>query len=146
LPISSKARVAKAQALAYPPVVGSQFGIGKKALGVVNYARMLIRSVAHCLRLGGRLRQRRGRPLAAARNNPFPIEAVLLVIVTIGANHAGTARPTRLRGQAPRLDPSRFATVARKASVLGERDSQTFAQWLEYAQAKPDAKRSRIGF
>jgi hypothetical protein len=42
LPISSKARVAKAQALAYPPVVGSQFGFGKKALGIVNYARVCL--------------------------------------------------------------------------------------------------------
>jgi transitional endoplasmic reticulum ATPase len=45
------------------------------------------------------------------------------------------------------LTPADFATVARKASVLGERDSKTFAQWLEYeAQAKPDAERPRIGF
>ena len=45
------------------------------------------------------------------------------------------------------LTPADFAIVARKASVLGERDSKTFAQWLEYeAQAKPDASRRRIGF
>jgi SpoVK/Ycf46/Vps4 family AAA+-type ATPase len=45
------------------------------------------------------------------------------------------------------LTPADFATVARKARVLGERDSRTFAQWLEYeAQAKPDAERPRIGF
>jgi transitional endoplasmic reticulum ATPase len=49
----------------------------------------------------------------------------------------------KLRG----LTPADFAIVARKASVLGERDSKTFAQWLEYeAQAKPDASRRRIGF
>jgi hypothetical protein len=45
------------------------------------------------------------------------------------------------------LTPADFATVARKASVLGERDSKTVAQWLESeAQAKPDAERPRIGF
>jgi transitional endoplasmic reticulum ATPase len=45
------------------------------------------------------------------------------------------------------LTPADFATVARKASALRERDSKTFAQWLEYeAQAKPDAGRRRIGF
>jgi transitional endoplasmic reticulum ATPase len=45
------------------------------------------------------------------------------------------------------LTPADFAIVARKASALGERDSKTFAQWLEYeAQAKPDAERPRIGF
>jgi transitional endoplasmic reticulum ATPase len=45
------------------------------------------------------------------------------------------------------LTPADFATVAKKASALGERDSKTFAQWLEYeAQAKPDAARPRIGF
>jgi transitional endoplasmic reticulum ATPase len=45
------------------------------------------------------------------------------------------------------LTPADFATVARKARMLGERDSRTFAQWLEYeAQAKPDAERPRIGF
>ena len=49
----------------------------------------------------------------------------------------------KLRG----LTPADFATVARKASVLGERDSKTVAHWLEYeAQAKPDAERPRIGF
>ena len=45
------------------------------------------------------------------------------------------------------LTPADFAIVARKASVLGERDSKAFAQWLEHeAQAKPDAERPRIGF
>jgi hypothetical protein len=45
------------------------------------------------------------------------------------------------------LTPADFATVSRKASVLGERDSKTIAQWLEYeAQARPDAGRRRIGF
>jgi transitional endoplasmic reticulum ATPase len=45
------------------------------------------------------------------------------------------------------LTPADFATVIRKASVLGERDSKTFAQWLEYeARAKPDAERAKIGF
>jgi hypothetical protein len=45
------------------------------------------------------------------------------------------------------LTPADFATVARKASVPGEQDSKTFAQWLEEeAQAKPDAERPRIGF
>jgi transitional endoplasmic reticulum ATPase len=45
------------------------------------------------------------------------------------------------------LTPADFATVARKASVLGEQDSKTVAQWLEYeVKAKPDAERPRIGF
>jgi transitional endoplasmic reticulum ATPase len=45
------------------------------------------------------------------------------------------------------LTPADFATVAKKASALGERHSKTFAQWLKYeAQAKPDAARPRIGF
>jgi transitional endoplasmic reticulum ATPase len=44
------------------------------------------------------------------------------------------------------LTPADFATVARKASALGERNSKALAQWLEYeAQAEPDAER-RIGF
>ena len=44
------------------------------------------------------------------------------------------------------LTPADFATVVRKASVLGERNSKSVARWLEYeAQAKPDAGR-RIGF
>jgi SpoVK/Ycf46/Vps4 family AAA+-type ATPase len=44
------------------------------------------------------------------------------------------------------LTPADFATVARKTSVLGERDPRILTQWLEIeAQAKPDAGR-RIGF
>jgi SpoVK/Ycf46/Vps4 family AAA+-type ATPase len=45
------------------------------------------------------------------------------------------------------LTPADFATVARKASVLGGRDPKILAHWLESeAQAKPDAGRRRIGF
>jgi transitional endoplasmic reticulum ATPase len=45
------------------------------------------------------------------------------------------------------LTPADFATVAKKASALRERDSKTFAQWLEYeVKAKPDAERPKIGF
>jgi transitional endoplasmic reticulum ATPase len=45
------------------------------------------------------------------------------------------------------LTPADLATVAKKASALGECDSKTFAQWLEYeAQANPEAARPRIGF
>jgi hypothetical protein len=45
------------------------------------------------------------------------------------------------------LTPADFATVARKASALDERDPRTLARWLEYeAQAKPDAGRRKIGF
>jgi transitional endoplasmic reticulum ATPase len=45
------------------------------------------------------------------------------------------------------LTPADFAIVARKASVLGERDPRILTQWLETeAQAKPDAGRRRIGF
>jgi hypothetical protein len=44
------------------------------------------------------------------------------------------------------LTPADFATVARKANVLGERNSKSVARWLEHeAQAKPNAGR-RIGF
>jgi transitional endoplasmic reticulum ATPase len=44
------------------------------------------------------------------------------------------------------LTPADFATVARKASALSERDPRILTQWLETeAQAKPDAGR-RIGF
>jgi transitional endoplasmic reticulum ATPase len=45
------------------------------------------------------------------------------------------------------LTPADFATVSRKASVLGERDPRILTKWLETeAQAKPDAGRPRIGF
>ena len=45
------------------------------------------------------------------------------------------------------LTPADFAIVARKASVLGERDPRALAKWLEAeAQAKPDAGRRKIGF
>jgi hypothetical protein len=45
------------------------------------------------------------------------------------------------------VTPADFAIVARKASVLGERDPRILTQWLETeAQAKPDAGRRRIGF
>jgi transitional endoplasmic reticulum ATPase len=45
------------------------------------------------------------------------------------------------------LTPGDFATVARKANALGERDPRTLARWLENeAQAKPDAERRKIGF
>jgi SpoVK/Ycf46/Vps4 family AAA+-type ATPase len=45
------------------------------------------------------------------------------------------------------LTPADFATVLRKAAVLGERDPRTFGRWLENeALAKPDASRRRIGF
>jgi hypothetical protein len=39
------------------------------------------------------------------------------------------------------LTPADFAIVARKASVLGERDPRALAKWLEAeAQAKPDRR------
>jgi transitional endoplasmic reticulum ATPase len=45
------------------------------------------------------------------------------------------------------LTPADFATVARRASVLDERNPRTLALWLELeAQAKPDAGRRKIGF
>ena len=45
------------------------------------------------------------------------------------------------------LTPGDFATVARKANALGDRDPRTLARSLEYeAQAKPDAGRRKIGF
>jgi transitional endoplasmic reticulum ATPase len=44
------------------------------------------------------------------------------------------------------LTPGDFATVARKASALGDHDPRTLARWLENeAQAKPDAGR-KFGF
>jgi hypothetical protein len=60
--------------------------------------------------------------------------------------HAFGADPSGFVLKLSGLTPADFATVARKASVLGERNSKALAQWLEYeAQAKPDAGR-RIGF
>ena len=45
------------------------------------------------------------------------------------------------------LTPADFATVARKASALDERDPKILAQWLELeAQGKPDGARRKIGF
>jgi transitional endoplasmic reticulum ATPase len=45
------------------------------------------------------------------------------------------------------LTPADFATVARKASALDERDPRILAQWIEHeAQAKPGAGRRKIGF
>ncbi|MDI9849514.1 AAA family ATPase [Rhodoblastus sp. 17X3] len=46
-----------------------------------------------------------------------------------------------------RLTPGDFAVVARKAEVLGERDSLRLARWLEAeVAAKPGGKKIRIGF
>ncbi len=45
------------------------------------------------------------------------------------------------------LTPGDFATVARKASALNERDPRILSKWLEdEAQSKPDAVRRKIGF
>jgi transitional endoplasmic reticulum ATPase len=45
------------------------------------------------------------------------------------------------------LTPADFATVARKASALGECDPKILAHWLEYeALAKPGIGRRKIGF
>jgi hypothetical protein len=45
------------------------------------------------------------------------------------------------------LTPGDFATVARKAAVIGERDPRLPAKWLEdEALAKPGAGQRKIGF
>ena len=45
------------------------------------------------------------------------------------------------------LTPGDFATVARKALALNERDPKQIARWLEdEALSKPDAKQRKIGF
>ena len=45
------------------------------------------------------------------------------------------------------LTPYDFATVARKAPLLTERDPKQIAKWLEdEALAKADARQQRIGF
>ena len=57
------------------------------------------------------------------------------------------ADPPRFVLKLSGVTPADFAIVARKASVLGERDPRILTQWLETeAQAKPDAGRRRIGF
>ena len=57
------------------------------------------------------------------------------------------ADPPRFVLRLSGVTPADFAIVARKASVLGERDPRILTQWLETeAQAKPDAGRRRIGF
>jgi hypothetical protein len=45
------------------------------------------------------------------------------------------------------LTPGDFAVVARKAKALRESDARTIARCLrEQSQAKPEARRVRIGF
>jgi transitional endoplasmic reticulum ATPase len=60
--------------------------------------------------------------------------------------HAFGAEPPSFVLKLSGLTAADFATVARRSSVLGERNSTSLAQWLEdEAQAKPEAGR-RIGF
>jgi transitional endoplasmic reticulum ATPase len=67
--------------------------------------------------------------IAEAYRRAFGLEAPALVLKLSG------------------LTPGDFATVARKASALGDRDPGTLSRWLENeAQAKPGAGRRRIGF
>ena len=86
---------------------------------------------------------------AAARRFLFKVRFLPMTAEQIGQAYRrafGAEAPAfvlRLDG----LTPADFAIVARKASVLGERDPRVLARWLEAeAQAKPDAGRRKIGF
>jgi transitional endoplasmic reticulum ATPase len=86
---------------------------------------------------------------AAARRFLFKVRFLPMTADQIAKafRRAFGANPPRFVLQLSGLTPADFATVARKASILGERDPTMFAHWLEYeAHAKPDAERSRIGF
>jgi transitional endoplasmic reticulum ATPase len=86
---------------------------------------------------------------AAARRFLFKVRFLSMTPDQIAKafRHAFSADPPGFVLKLGGLTQADFATVAKKASALGVRDSKTFAQWLEYeAQAKPDAGRRRIGF
>src|SRR5271167_2402930 len=86
---------------------------------------------------------------AAARRFLFKVR-----FLPMTADQVGEAYRRAFRAEVPAfvlklecLTPADFAIVARKASVLGERDPRALARWLEAeAQAKPDAGRRKIGF
>jgi hypothetical protein len=86
---------------------------------------------------------------AAARRFLFKVR-----FLSMTANQIAEAYRRTFRAEAPAfvlklsgLTPADFATVARKASALDERDPRVLTQWLEYeAQAKPGAQRRKIGF
>ena len=85
---------------------------------------------------------------AATRRFLFKVRFLSMTVDQIGKAFrcAFGADPPGFLLKLSGLTPADFATVSRKASVLGEHDSKTVAQWLEYeAQAKPDAGR-RISF
>jgi transitional endoplasmic reticulum ATPase len=86
---------------------------------------------------------------AAARRFLFKVRFLSMAADQIGKafRRAFGADPPGFVLNLSGLTPADFVTVARKASVLGERDPKILTQWLEYeAQAKPDAGRRKIGF
>ncbi len=105
--------------------------------------------------------ERHPYPFACATNAPELLDAAAarrflfkVRFLPMTADQVGEAYRRAFCADAPDfvlklsgLTPADFLTVSRKASVLGERDPRTLAQWLEYeAQAKPGAERRKIGF
>ncbi len=86
---------------------------------------------------------------AAARRFLFKVRFLAMIPDQIAKafRAAFGADPPEFALKLDGLTPTDFATVARKASALAERDLKILAQWLEYeAQAKPASGRRRIGF
>ena len=105
--------------------------------------------------------ERHPYPLACTTNAPELLDAAAarrflfkIRFLSMTSNQIAEAYRRAFRAEAPAfvlklgaLTPADFATVARKASALAERDPRILAQWLEYeAQAKPGASRRKIGF
>ena len=86
---------------------------------------------------------------AAARRFLFKVR-----FLPMTADQIAEAYRRAFRAEAPafvlklsNLTPGDFATVARKASALDERDPRMLMRWLEAeALAKPGAGRRKIGF
>jgi hypothetical protein len=69
-----------------------------------------------------------------------------IIVIDTDPRNGGTESLARLTSRLGPLTPDDFATVSRKASVLGEHDVRILTQWLETeAQAKPSAGQP-IGF